>query len=218
MSHPILIYDGICGLCNHFVQFILRRDRNATFCFAPLQSAVAAPILARHGANPSDLDTVYVVVNLDSAQANQPNEQLLSRSDAVIFVLRQLGSPWRSTAFLLQLMPKFLRDAAYNAVGRHRYRIFGRSEICMLPRDPDYSRFLDGHPREKIDSEAAMISAMEERLESLQGEIDKLVKSKPSPSQDIWDLARDIQRERQMIRAEIQKLTSSGHLGGSLRR
>jgi hypothetical protein len=106
-------------------------------------------------------------------------------------------------------MPKFLRDAAYNAVARRRYRIFGRSEICMLPPDPDYSRFLDGQPRAEMDSETAVISAMEERLESLQGEIDKLVKSKPSSSQDIWDLARDLQRERQMIRAEIQKLGGS---------
>ena len=64
MSHPILLYDGVCGLCNRFVQFILRRDRDAVFRFAALQSAFAATILARHGANPSALDTVYVVVNL----------------------------------------------------------------------------------------------------------------------------------------------------------
>lgn len=140
MSHPILIYDGVCGLCNRFVQFILRRDRNAIFRFAWLQSAPAARILARHGvANPSHLETVYVTLNHEL-----PDERLLSRSAAVLFVLKQLGRPWRSTAFLLQLTPNFLRDAAYNAVARHRYRIFGRSEICMLPHDQDRSRFLDG--------------------------------------------------------------------------
>jgi predicted DCC family thiol-disulfide oxidoreductase YuxK len=138
MSHPILLYDGVCGLCNRFVQFILRRDRNATFRFASLQSPVASRILARHGANPTDLDTVYVVVNHEL-----PGEYLLSRSDAAIFVLNQLGGSWRPAASLLQLLPKFLRDPAYNAVARHRYRIFGRSEVCTLPSEADPSRFLD---------------------------------------------------------------------------
>jgi predicted DCC family thiol-disulfide oxidoreductase YuxK len=138
MPHPILLYDGVCGLCNRFVQFILRRDRAALFRFASLQSPIAARILARHGVSPTALDTVYVVLNHDL-----PNESLLSRSDAAAFVLKQLGGPWRPTASLLQLLPKSLCDAAYNAVARHRYRIFGRSDVCTLPSDADRSRFLD---------------------------------------------------------------------------
>jgi predicted DCC family thiol-disulfide oxidoreductase YuxK len=138
MPNPILLYDGVCGLCNRFVQFILRRDRNAIFRFASLQGSVAARILARHGANPTDLDTVYVALNYDL-----PDEYILARSDAAGFVLNQLGGPWRSAAFLLQLLPKFLRDLVYNAIARHRYRIFGRSDTCTLPRDQDHSRFLD---------------------------------------------------------------------------
>ncbi len=138
MPHPILLYDGVCGLCNRFVQFILRRDRNAIFRFASLQSSAAGRILTRHGANPTDLDTVYLVVNHEL-----PDEYLLSRSDAVLFVLCQLGRLWRAVASLLQLLPKFLRDPAYNAVARHRYRIFGRSDVCTLPRDADHTRFLD---------------------------------------------------------------------------
>ncbi len=138
MPHPIILYDGVCGLCNRFVQFILRRDRNAVFRFASLQNAFAAPILARHRANPSDLDTVYVVVNHEL-----PGEYLLSRSDAALFVLKQLAGLWRPAASLLQLLPQFFRDAAYNVVARHRYRLFGRSEVCALPRDQDRTRFLD---------------------------------------------------------------------------
>jgi len=136
--HPILLYDGVCSLCNRFVQFILRRDHNAIFRFASLQSPLAARILARHGAHPTDLDTVYVVLDHEL-----PNESLLSRSDAAAFVLKQLRGPWRPTASLLQLLPKFLRDPAYNTVARHRYRLFGRSEVCTLPCDADHSRFLD---------------------------------------------------------------------------
>src|SRR5580658_7266220 len=138
MPHPILLYDGVCALCNSFVRFILRRDRNAMFRFASLQSAFAAPILTRHGASPNDLDTVYVVVHYELT-----DEYLLSRSEAVLFVLKQLAGPWRASASLLQLLPKSLRDAVYNAVARRRYRIFGRSEACMLPPDQDRNRFLD---------------------------------------------------------------------------
>jgi len=63
MPHSILLYDGVCVLCNRLVQFILRRDREAIFRFAALQSPFAARILSRHGANPTDLDTVYLVLN-----------------------------------------------------------------------------------------------------------------------------------------------------------
>lgn len=140
MAPPILLYDGVCGLCNRFVQFVLRRDRNATFRFASLQSILAADILARHHLSPDDLDTVYVVVTPDS---QLPEGVLLSRSEAVFFVLKNLGGFWRTAASLLELLPKFLRDFAYAAVARHRYRIFGRSETCILPSARDRNRFLD---------------------------------------------------------------------------
>jgi predicted DCC family thiol-disulfide oxidoreductase YuxK len=149
MPRPILLYDGVCGLCNRFVQFILRRDRDAKFRFASLQSASAARILARHGVNPgtdlsanpssdaANLDTVYVVLDHEL-----PDESLLSRSAAVLFVLKQLPGFWRPVASLLQLLPKVVRDAAYNAVARNRYRIFGRQDVCALPT-PDPNRFFD---------------------------------------------------------------------------
>ena len=138
MPHPILLYDGVCGLCNRLVQFILRHDRKAIIQFASLQSPLADRILTRHGADPNDLNTVYVVVNHEL-----PDEHLLSRSTAVLFVLKQLAGFWRPAASLLQLLLKSLRDAAYKVVARHRYRIFGRSDVCTLPRDADHSRFLD---------------------------------------------------------------------------
>jgi predicted DCC family thiol-disulfide oxidoreductase YuxK len=138
MPHPILLYGGVCALCNRFVQFTLRHDRNQTFHFASLQSAVSARILTRHNTNPTNLDTVYVVLN-----HQLPDESLLSRSEAVLFVLKQLQGVYRPTASVLQLLPKFLRDAAYNTVARDRYRIFGRSETCTLPPDADPTRFLD---------------------------------------------------------------------------
>jgi predicted DCC family thiol-disulfide oxidoreductase YuxK len=138
MSHPILLYDGVCGLCNRLVRFILRRDPEGIFRFASLQSGFAARMLQRHGADATDLDTVYVFVNPDQA-----DETLLARSDAVIFILKQLGGFWRFAGFLAQLKPRFLRDWGYRVVARNRYRVFGRFESCMLPSAEHRDRFLD---------------------------------------------------------------------------
>jgi predicted DCC family thiol-disulfide oxidoreductase YuxK len=143
MAHPIVLYDGVCGLCNRFVQFILRHDRKKVFRFASLQSGFAVRILASHGVNPGVLDTVYVVLDSDTLDSESKSERLISRSDAVLFVLQQLGTLWRFAASVATLVPRFLRDAAYNSVARYRYRIFGCSEACTLPCDQDHSRFLD---------------------------------------------------------------------------
>jgi len=138
MPHPILLYDGVCGLCNRFVQFILRRDCDTVFQFASLQSPFAAAILARHGVNPADLDTVYVVVN-----HNHPDESLLARSDAVRYVLSQLGRFWRFAGSLLTWLPRPLCDWGYRVVARNRYRIFGGYDVCPLPSEEVRDRFLD---------------------------------------------------------------------------
>ena len=138
MTHPILLYDGVCGLCNRMNQFVLRHDQAGVFRFASLQSALAGRILARHGADAADLDTVYVVVNPD-----QPDEHLLARSEAVIFVLKQLGGFWGLAGFVLRFKPRFLRDLGYRVVARNRYRFFGRSETCFLPSSENRGRFLD---------------------------------------------------------------------------
>jgi len=137
-AHPILLYDGVCGLCNRLVQFILRRDRTAIFRFASLQSPLAASILTRHGADPTDLDTVYVVID-----PNEPTESLRARSDAVVLVLKELGGIARRAGILFRLIPSPLRDAIYNVIARNRYRIFGRYEACPLPTPDTQARFLD---------------------------------------------------------------------------
>jgi hypothetical protein len=105
MPHPTLLYDGVCGLCNRFVQFILHRDRRATFRFASLQSDVAAKILSRHGLSPNNLDMLYVVVNLD---ARVPNELLLCRS--------QIGYLFCEFTFLLLME----REASHASQPRGR--------------------------------------------------------------------------------------------------
>jgi predicted DCC family thiol-disulfide oxidoreductase YuxK len=141
----VLLYDGVCGLCNGAVRFILRRDVDGAFRFASLQSSLAHRILARHRADPSDLDTAYVVLNFqqDRAEATRSDETLLARSDAVLFVMLHLGGLWRIAGWALRLLPHAVRDWAYGMVARRRYRIFGRYDTCRLPDAATRARFLD---------------------------------------------------------------------------
>jgi predicted DCC family thiol-disulfide oxidoreductase YuxK len=137
MANPILFYDGVCGLCNRLVQFVLRRDRAGIFRFAALQSSLAERMLAKHLMHAGDLDTVYVVLDFELLE-----ERLLTRSEAIIFVLMNLKG-WHSAARLLELMPRSLREWGYRLIARNRYRIFGRFESCLVPDKDQRSRFLD---------------------------------------------------------------------------
>jgi predicted DCC family thiol-disulfide oxidoreductase YuxK len=134
-ANPVLLYDGVCGLCNQLVQFVLKHDRKAQFRFASLQSAYATRILQRHELDPHDLDTFYVV--------QESGARVSARSDAVIFVLRELGGFWAATAVALCIFPKPLRDWGYGVVARYRYRIFGKYESCLVPEKKYRDRFLD---------------------------------------------------------------------------
>jgi len=137
-SNPIILYDGVCGLCNRLVQFVLRHDSRDRFRFAALQSDFANRVLRQHGATPEDLDTVYVV--LDHAL---PGERLASRSDAAVVVLNELGLGWGLLARALRVFPRWLRNWAYNLVARNRYRIFGKHDSCPIPSEKDCRKFLD---------------------------------------------------------------------------
>lgn len=137
-ANPILLYDGVCGLCNRLVQFVIKRDARDHFRFASLQSDFAARILQRHGLDPRDLDTVYLITDYD-----QPGQRLAARSDAVIAVLRQLGEFWCAMGLLLQVLPPWLRDWGYGLVARIRYRKFGKYDTCPLPEEKQGHKFLD---------------------------------------------------------------------------
>jgi predicted DCC family thiol-disulfide oxidoreductase YuxK len=138
VTHPVLLYDGVCSLCNWWVRFVLKHDRHDVFRFASLQSPVAARILLRHDASAQSLDTVYVVLNFQ-----QPSERFLARSEAAIEVLRQLGPMGKCAATVFSLLPRAIRDALYNFVARNRYRSFGKYDSCPLPEPKFRSRFLD---------------------------------------------------------------------------
>jgi predicted DCC family thiol-disulfide oxidoreductase YuxK len=134
-ANPVLLYDGVCGLCNRLVRFVLKRDHHARFRFASLQSNYAGRILKRHSVDPGDLDTLYCV--------EEPGERLAAGSDAVISALRGLGGFWAAVAVALRIFPKPLRYWGYRVVARRRYRIFGKYESCPVPEKKYRDRFLD---------------------------------------------------------------------------
>ena len=137
-SNPIILYDGVCGLCNSAVQFLLKHDRQSRLRFASLQSDFAAKVLHRHGIDPNDLDTLHFVENYE-----HPNERVWQRSDAVLHAGRELGGLWSLLANLASIVPRSLRDVFYRFVARNRYRVFGKYDTCMLPDPKQRSRFLD---------------------------------------------------------------------------
>jgi predicted DCC family thiol-disulfide oxidoreductase YuxK len=136
--NPIILYDGVCGLCNRSVQFLLKHDRRGRLRFASLQSDFAARVLQRHGIDPNDLDTLQVVENFE-----QPDEFVLQRTDAVLRAGRELGGLWSILAALARIVPRPLRDLFYRFVAKNRYRVFGKYDTCMLPEPNQRSKFLD---------------------------------------------------------------------------
>ena len=136
-TNPIVLYDGVCGLCNRAVQFLLQRDRHDRFRFASLQSDFAARLLDRHGIDHTKLDTVYAVVH-----HGESNETVLAKSDAFLLFAQVLGGVW-SLARVGRVIPRAVRNWLYDLVATNRYRVFGKSESCMLP-DPAYKhKFLE---------------------------------------------------------------------------
>ena len=137
-ANPIILYDGVCGLCNRLVQFLLKHDKEGRLRFASLQSEFAERVLTRHGIDPKDLDTVQVVVNYE-----QREERVLGRSDAILHACEEMAMPWNALAKIARIVPRALRDVVYRFVARNRYHVFGKYETCMLPDPNQRHRFVD---------------------------------------------------------------------------
>lgn len=131
---PIVLFDGVCNLCNGFVQFLLPRDTEGQFRFASLQSDVGQRLLADHGLPTDELESIVLL----------EGDDCYVKSDAVIRIARQLGGAY---ALLgpFRFLPRRLRDRAYDLVAARRYRWFGKKDQCaMPPTDVDVeSRFLE---------------------------------------------------------------------------
>lgn len=131
---PILLYDGVCGFCNHTVQMIIKRDRRGTMKFAALQSEFGQAVIQRQ----PQLQGIDSLVFVDRSKNS---EQVFVRSAAALRVAAYLGGPWHLLR-VTSLLPRKVRDFFYDLFARYRYRMFGKYESCMLPPPETRARFM----------------------------------------------------------------------------
>jgi predicted DCC family thiol-disulfide oxidoreductase YuxK len=136
----LVIFDGHCGLCNAAVRWLLRHDRRDRLRFAASEQPAVAALLARFGFN--GLDPALPGTVLAVRDAGGSEERLIVRSDAVFALFKELPRPWPAVAAALGWIPRPLRDQAYRLIARWRYCIWGRLDICPLPKAGMGNRFL----------------------------------------------------------------------------
>jgi predicted DCC family thiol-disulfide oxidoreductase YuxK len=131
-QHHLILFDGVCNLCNGAVSFVIRRDKNHKFKFAPLQSKVGRQYLERLPGMAGDLYSMILV----------KNNKVFDRSDAVLEIARDLSGFWPAL-YLFKVLPRFIRNAGYGFIARNRYRFFGRKNECMVPTPELKARFIE---------------------------------------------------------------------------
>ncbi len=129
--NPIILFDGVCNLCNGAVNFIIDRDPEARFRLAALQSDVGQSILREHQLSTADFDTIVLV----------EGDTIFSKSTAALRISKRLSGGW-PLFYMLIIIPRWFRDWVYNWVSRNRYKWFGKQEACRIPTPELRSRFL----------------------------------------------------------------------------
>jgi predicted DCC family thiol-disulfide oxidoreductase YuxK len=123
---PVVLFDGVCKLCNGSVNFILQRDSKGQLKLAPLQSDYARAVLKKHGKNPDMLDSIMLL----------EGGRLTAKSTAIIRISKYLGGAWPLCMIAL-IIPRFIRDFLYDIIAKNRYHWFGKYDTCRLP-DPEF--------------------------------------------------------------------------------
>lgn len=131
-TRPVILFDGVCNLCNSFVTFVMDRD-GGEFRFASIQSDAGSELMRDVGLSPEDLETVVVVA--------EGGDEVHTKSTAGLFVLKRLGLPY-SVLYPAVVFPSFLRDPFYDFVASHRYSWFGKRDKCRVPDEESKNRFL----------------------------------------------------------------------------
>jgi predicted DCC family thiol-disulfide oxidoreductase YuxK len=130
-QNAVILFDGVCNLCNGFVQFVIRQDTGKRFYFASLQSETARELLKGLPASGQSLDSVVLI----------ENGRYYQQSTAALRILRHLGGGW-PLLYGLIVLPAFFRDWIYAWIAKNRYRWFGQRQACMLPTQELKARFL----------------------------------------------------------------------------
>ena len=131
MQQGIVLFDGVCNLCNGWVNFLIRHDKKRALKYGSLQSASAKALLSAHGLNPEVLNSIVFI----------RSEKAYTLSTAVLEICRTLGGFWRFF-YIFKIIPSFLRDGIYRIVAKYRYQWFGMSNHCRLPTSEETALFL----------------------------------------------------------------------------
>ncbi|WP_016914060.1 thiol-disulfide oxidoreductase DCC family protein [Vreelandella stevensii] len=132
-NRHIVIFDGVCNFCNGAVSFIIQRDPEGVFAFTPMQSELAQELTERFNVPDVGTDTLVLI----------KEGECYVLSDAALEIAKDLKGPWR-LCYALKGVPRPIRDAAYKLFARHRYRLFGKKNACMVPSAKVKSRFVGG--------------------------------------------------------------------------
>lgn len=127
----IILFDGVCNLCNASVRFVLKHDKKNQFLFASLQSDAASKLLLQLNEKNIPLDTVIFI----------DRGVVYKKSSAILHIVKHFNLFYKSL-YLFIIVPKFIRDALYDLVAKHRYQWFGKKDFCALELDKNKNRFI----------------------------------------------------------------------------
>lgn len=128
----LILFDGVCNLCNNSIQFIIKKDKQNLFLFAPLQGETAQQILEYYKINTQEIDSIILY---------QPNKDLYFKSTAALKISSKLGFPVNFAAIFI-IIPAFVRDWVYDIIAKYRYKWFGKKDQCMIPTKELQERFM----------------------------------------------------------------------------
>jgi predicted DCC family thiol-disulfide oxidoreductase YuxK len=131
MTEKIILFDGVCNLCNGAVQFVIKRDKKNQFRFASLQGEFGQKILREHALEPGRLESFIL----------KEGDRIYTESTGALRVAKELGGFW-SWLYAFIIVPRFIRDAVYGWIARNRYTWFGKKEACWVPTAALASRFI----------------------------------------------------------------------------
>jgi predicted DCC family thiol-disulfide oxidoreductase YuxK len=130
-SRPVVLFDGVCNLCNRVVQFIIKRDKKKKFLFASLQGNTGEQVLKKFNMPANDLNSFILL----------EDDKIYTRSTAALRMLKRLGGGWKLFYGFI-IVPRFIRNAVYNWIAKNRYKWYGKREECMIPTPELKERFL----------------------------------------------------------------------------
>ncbi len=130
-THSIILFDGVCNLCNEAVNFVIKRDTGNVFKFTPLQEKQGVLLLKMHAVDTQKLDSIVLI----------ENEKVYVKSSAALRIARKMSNLW-PLFFVLLIIPSFIRDGVYDFIAKNRYKWFGKKEQCMIPTPGLREKFL----------------------------------------------------------------------------